>query len=404
MYKTISKKSIIIVILFLLMFVGAQTVFAETLNNSISITAPEENQNITGGKTFNVEYDIDFFGLGTSLYFSNNNGQDWELIDELVDSENTYAWSVPNISTSDGLLKITVKSLKGSPIPQLITYYNESEKFKISKMFIMEPIIPIYPIIPIEPITPVFPIDPGLIIVKPSPPEDLTAEAISSSKIEIKWVDKSSNELGFRIERMTGTETFTEIAGVAKNTTIFIDNNLEPDTNYFYRVLAYNTMGESTFSNTASAKTESIETEEEEEEEEETVAPIIMKFYIDSSDYFVDDQIMTMDTAPVISENRTVLPIRYVVEPLGGVVDWDPIDRRVDISMGGKVINLWIGNSIASVNGNMVYIDPENTNVKPIIVPPGRTMLPLRFIAESLGAEVKWNAEIKEVTITYPAP
>ncbi|NLI11289.1 MAG: copper amine oxidase N-terminal domain-containing protein [Peptococcaceae bacterium] len=42
--------------------------------------------------------------------------------------------------------------------------------------------------------------------------------------------------------------------------------------------------------------------------------------------------------------------------------------------------------------------------VTPIIVEPGRTMLPLRFIAENLGSKVDWDAGQKEVTVTYPAP
>jgi titin len=56
------------------------------------------------------------------------------------------------------------------------------------------------------------------------------------------------------------------------------------------------------------------------------------------------------------------------------------------------------------VNGIGTPIDPQNPNVAPIIVPPGRTMLPLRFIAESLGCQVDWNQALQEVTVTYPKP
>jgi len=64
------------------------------------------------------------------------------------------------------------------------------------------------------------------------------------------------------------------------------------------------------------------------------------------------------------------------------------------------IIELWIGNPQAKVKEINVYIDPENHDVKPEIV-NGRTMLPLRFIAESLGCEVNWNAQNKSITITY---
>jgi len=50
------------------------------------------------------------------------------------------------------------------------------------------------------------------------------------------------------------------------------------------------------------------------------------------------------------------------------------------------------------------FIDPDNQRVVPMIVPPGRTMLPLRFILESLGSRVDWKAQTWEITVTYPAP
>lgn len=396
MNKLLSKTSLLLLVLFIIVFMGTQAVFAETLNSAISITAPTLDQNLTGDSVFNVEYNIGTTGLPASLYYSENNGVDWILIGELVNTDNSYAWTVPNISTNQAKLKISLTKISGAFPPVFTTHYNVSEKFKIFKKSIL------LPILPIEPVFPVFPIDPGLFLVKPNPPADLIAGAISSSKIEIKWVDKSNNELGFRIERMTEGGAFSEIAGVAKNTTSFIDTNLNPETTYFYRLLAYNSIGESAFSNTASTKTDALVPEDE--VEEEAAKPIVMKFFIDNSDYYVDDLIKTTDTAPIISESRTVLPIRYVVEPLGGDVNWDASDKRVDISMGGKVINLWIGNNVASINGTMVFIDPNNVNVKPIIIPPGRTMLPLRFIAESLGAGVEWDAPTKQITITYPAP
>ncbi|MBC7195279.1 MAG: copper amine oxidase N-terminal domain-containing protein, partial [Caldisericia bacterium] len=45
-------------------------------------------------------------------------------------------------------------------------------------------------------------------------------------------------------------------------------------------------------------------------------------------------------------------------------------------------------------------IDPSNPNVKPLII-SGRTMLPIRFIAENLGCKVDWDPNLKEVKITY---
>ncbi len=107
-------------------------------------------------------------------------------------------------------------------------------------------------------------------------------------------------------------------------------------------------------------------------------------------------------TKPVIIPewSRTVVPIRAIVEALGGTISWDGTERKVTINFKETIIELWIDNPKARVNGTEVWIDADNHNVKPIII-NDRTMLPLRFVAESLGCEVGWNPDTKTITITY---
>ena len=107
-------------------------------------------------------------------------------------------------------------------------------------------------------------------------------------------------------------------------------------------------------------------------------------------------------TKPVIIPKwgRTVVPIRAIVEALGGTIEWDGAERKVTINLNGTTIELWIGKPQAKVNGEMKWIDPSNHDVKPIIV-NSRTMLPLRFVAENLGCTVEWDASTRTITITY---
>jgi len=107
-------------------------------------------------------------------------------------------------------------------------------------------------------------------------------------------------------------------------------------------------------------------------------------------------------TKPVIIPewSRTVVPIRAIVEALGGTIGWDETERKVTINFKGTVINLWIDNPQAKVNGVTKWIDESNHNVKPIII-NDRTMLPLRFVAESLGCDVGWDNDTRTITITY---
>jgi hypothetical protein len=107
-------------------------------------------------------------------------------------------------------------------------------------------------------------------------------------------------------------------------------------------------------------------------------------------------------TAPVIIPkwSRTVVPIRAIVEAIGGTISWDGTERKVTINLNDIMIELWIDNPKARVNGNTVYIDTNNHDVKPIIV-NSRTMLPLRFVAENLGCDVQYNNKTREITLTY---
>jgi hypothetical protein len=88
----------------------------------------------------------------------------------------------------------------------------------------------------------------------PAAPTNLTATAAPVLRINLAWSDNSNNEDGFRIERSTDGVNFAEIATVAANVTTYTDTNVVLVNTYTYRVRAYNTGGNSGYSNTASAR------------------------------------------------------------------------------------------------------------------------------------------------------
>ena len=257
----------------------------------------------------------------------------------------------------------------------------------------------------------------------PKAPTNLEATALSTSEIELTWTDNADNEDGFRVKRDGAV-----IAGVGADVQSFTDSGLATSTSYTYKVKAFNDEGVSAYTNEASATTQAEEMPPEEPVEvppdeemlpeeppdeemppeepaevhpDETEEPTTILFYIHSNDYYVDGILKEMDTAPVIRESRTMLPIRYVAEPLGASVTWEADERKATVSLDNTVVEVWIDNNQGRVNGVDQYIDENNHNVMPFIAPPGRTMLPLRFIAESLGCQVEWDAEAYEVKITY---
>lgn len=228
----------------------------------------------------------------------------------------------------------------------------------------------------------------------PLPPSDLAVEEVYEKDIVLKWKDNSDNEEGFKLERRKVNEGKFEIVQILpSNMTAYRDEGLEPGTTYYYRIFAFNAAGNSLPSNTVEAKTKSGG-------QPPGPQKIVIILKIGSKVISVNGKETMMDVTPTIIEGRTLLPIRYVVEALGGKVEFEPHAKKITITLRDIKIEMWVNSAIAYVNGKKVQIDPENPNVKPIIVPPGRTLVPLRFVAENLGCKVDWDAKEKKITIT----
>jgi hypothetical protein len=90
---------------------------------------------------------------------------------------------------------------------------------------------------------------------------------------------------------------------------------------------------------------------------------------------------------------RVLIPLRAVVEALGAEVRWEAATQTVRGGRGERQFSLSIGSRSASVNGAPVTLDV------PAQLMGGTTMVPLRFVAEALGAEVQWNAAAQQVVI-----
>ncbi|MGB9578050.1 MAG: stalk domain-containing protein, partial [Halothiobacillaceae bacterium] len=106
------------------------------------------------------------------------------------------------------------------------------------------------------------------------------------------------------------------------------------------------------------------------------------------------------DSAAVIRNGRTLLPVRSFIEAFGGSVQWNAKAGVTTVRLGGRTLQLTIGSNQAVLDGKAVAIDPSNAAVVPVIV-DGRTFLPVRFVADSLGISVAWDAASQTVSLTY---
>ena len=107
----------------------------------------------------------------------------------------------------------------------------------------------------------------------------------------------------------------------------------------------------------------------------------------------VDGRKLDFDVAPTIIDGRTILPARTIFESLGLEVKWDDVTRTVTGIGEGTELSLVIGQRVAYVNG-----EPVNLDVPPKII-DDRSMVPVRFVAESTGADVDWDNSTRTVLI-----
>ena len=125
--------------------------------------------------------------------------------------------------------------------------------------------------------------------------------------------------------------------------------------------------------------------------------PKVITLIIGDSAATVAGQLYVLDAPPYVDQqaSRTLVPVRFVSEALGAKVEWEPANRTVTIEDSGKTIILTLGSLIVLVDGAEQAID-----CAPATLAPGRTFVPLRFVSETLGAQVEYNDTTKQITIT----
>lgn len=106
-------------------------------------------------------------------------------------------------------------------------------------------------------------------------------------------------------------------------------------------------------------------------------------------------EVKVNDVAPVLRNDRTMIPIRFVAEALSAKVEWDGDARVVTItSAEGLVITIEVDKDYAMVGGQKLPLDSAS------FIQNDRTYLPVRFVSEALGATVTWDEATQQVTIT----
>ncbi len=107
----------------------------------------------------------------------------------------------------------------------------------------------------------------------------------------------------------------------------------------------------------------------------------------------LNGEALTFDVQPQLIDNRTMVPLRKIFEAMGAIVDWNNDTQTVTATKGNERV-------IATINSKNVYIsgDTKALDVPPMVI-DGRTLIPVRFVAEAFGANVDWDEATQTVVI-----
>lgn len=238
----------------------------------------------------------------------------------------------------------------------------------------------------------------------PSPPSDLKGEA-TPGRVNLTWVNNATNEKGSYIERRTdNTAAFSKVGTAQAGANSYRDTSVSPNTAYDYRVRAFNDKGNSRYSNETTVTTPSApspirttrETTKKRTGETPRVATETKSFSKDctlllylSPDTASLSKMKTVTTAPVVESGTIFLPARDIANLFDAAIAWDDNEKTVTLTYQNQIIEGWLGQKSARINGSSVAVDTEDPTITPIIAKEKYLMLPLPFIQQAFNCTIE---------------
>jgi hypothetical protein len=108
---------------------------------------------------------------------------------------------------------------------------------------------------------------------------------------------------------------------------------------------------------------------------------------------YLNGERLYLDSDAFITNGVSMVPLRGVFERLAAEVKWDPKAKQITIQQEGSEIMMWLESTNAMVNGEQKVLSQAP------IIKQGRSHIPLRFVVETLGAEVNWDQENFKIDI-----
>jgi hypothetical protein len=128
------------------------------------------------------------------------------------------------------------------------------------------------------------------------------------------------------------------------------------------------------------------------------IARVTVFLQVGNDNAYINGEQVAIDAPPFIAGGNVMVPLRFILTSFKANLDWDNIFQIITLTLGNNRMRLQIGNLRADVNGQLKMLPTVPVLVK------GVTFVPLRFISENFGADVKWDPTLKAVSIVYPKP
>lgn len=347
----------------------------------IDVLTPNEGETLTGGSKVNIRWQTMIPDGSISLYYTLNPSEGWSVIAENLENTGSYEWTVPNSAASKAIVEArwTYEGIDANCYDQSDNYFSikTGGGTQINWALTFKPLA-------------------MKALLAPAAPSSLASGSnLMQTKPTLYWKDNSTNETAFVIERKSNG-SYTKLTEVAANQTKYIDTSAEAGTMYYYRVKAMNDQLSSAYSNEVSesvfikpkieipplesGKVEMIFTLDKREysvngaTKTMDVSPVSLggrtmlpirfaadpigaatawdgtdrkvtiklgnkeiQLWIGSNSALINGVSTPIDSEnpdikPIIMNDRTMLPMRFVTENLGCSVEWIPASRQINVS------------------------------------------------------------------------
>lgn len=385
----------------------------------IKVTDPNGGESLKAGTVQEITWTSAREGGEVNLYYAVDGGaaNTWIKIAEGLPNGGSYSWTVPNKTSSNVVVQIGWEYYDNETDSRAYASDTNDTRFSIAGSGVLSPGIDLN-----LPILKVF----------PAAPSGLTVTPYLFSRLDLTWKDNSSSETGFTIERKPAGGFYAKLAAVGPNTTKHSDTSAQFGVTYYYRVKA-NGAFDSGYSNQATGLLQKIAVMPNIDYQKLIpVAPTGLnatavagdpkgvKLSWKASPSAVDGYIMERKAGAGAWQMSSTVGANKTSVTESGLSAGQSYNYRVvayNMFLNSKPSNVVVYSPAGSSGGNAgagqqvsldFFIDkgvynlngvPTAMDVSPTIM-EGRTMLPIRFVTDAIGADIQWFETEKKVLIS----